>query len=458
MRGSMCVLIALFAGCTPATDDGATDGTTDDGNNNDTTFAEYDAMDGVECSNDEFCTLSGDITEDLHLIADIPWVLSGGVFIGTDDTSATLTIDPGATVYGESATDGMLVITRGSKIMAEGTADMPIVFTSSKAAGDRARGDWGGIIINGYASINSCGDAIDDCEALGEGGVGWYGGDDDADDSGVLRYLRVEFAGTLISPDNELNGIAFQGVGSGTEVDYIQVHMNADDGVEFFGGTVDVKHVLVTGAADDSLDWTDGWRGRAQYVALQQFDDAGDNGIEADNNGEANDASPRSNPQLRNLTLVGSPDSAFSDTGILLREGTGADIADAVVTSFNDNCFDIDHAETFANAWDSGDLSGGLVLENSILDCATNWADDDDDGTEFTIGEFVETLNTGNTLVDPMLADATNLTTPDFLPEAGSPALGNGLDMADAFFDAVDYIGAFGSDDWTAGWSSHELN
>jgi hypothetical protein len=174
----------------------------------------------------------------------------------------------------------MLVVRRSSQIIARGTAALPIIFSSSKLDGERARGDWGGLIINGRSTINSCAGGTGVCEAFGEGGTGFYGGDDEADNSGVLEYVRVEFAGTLISPDNELNGIAFQGVGSGTTVDHIQVHMNADDGVEFFGGTVNVKHVLVTGVGDDSMDWTDGWRGRAQHIVLQQYDDGGDQGID----------------------------------------------------------------------------------------------------------------------------------------------------------------------------------
>ena len=452
MRISIPSLLALAA-CAVAPD--ASDNTDEPHVDTDSVFGQYSAIEGVECTGDQFCTLSGDITDDLHLVADIPWVLSGGVFIGDEVRTATLSIDPGTTIYGESATDGMLVITRGSKIMAEGSAEAPIVFTSSKEPGTRSRGDWGGLILSGHATLNSCDDDhVGVCEALGEGGVGWYGGDDDADSSGVLRYVRVEFAGTLVSEDNELNGIAFQGVGSGTVVEYIQVHLNADDGVEFFGGVVDVKHLLVTGAADDSLDWTDGWRGRGQFITLQQYDDAGDNGIEADNNGERNDATPRSHPELRNLTIMGSPESAYSDVGILLREGTGADIADAVVAEFNDVCFDIDHAATFQNA-----TAGGMSVTNSIFDCASVWeADDDDAGASFTVGEFLETMNDDNTMEDPMIGSTTDSGAPDFLPTVGSPVLGAGLNVGDDFFEAVDYIGAFGEDDWTAGWSTREAN
>ena len=177
----------------------------------------------------EVVLLTGTITENMTLTKDNEYLLRGGVFVGDEVNETILTIEPGVTIYGESATKGMLTINRNSKIMAEGTREEPIVLTSDKPVGQRSRGDWGGLIINGNAPLNT-GE-----EAYGEGGTGYYGGNDPNDNSGVLRYVRVEFAGREISPDNELNGIAFQGVGSGTTVEYVQVHMNKDDGVEFFG-------------------------------------------------------------------------------------------------------------------------------------------------------------------------------------------------------------------------------
>ena len=160
----------------------------------------------MQCDGD-LCVLSGTITDNLTLTADKQYLLRGGVFIGDDESETILTIEPGVTVYGESSTDGMLVVRRHSKLNAIGTPEAPIVMTSSKAVGSRARGDWGGLIINGLAPINSCGDDAEvACEAYGEGGTGWYGGDNATDSSGHISYLRVEFAGTLVSPDNELNG------------------------------------------------------------------------------------------------------------------------------------------------------------------------------------------------------------------------------------------------------------
>ena len=377
----------------------------------------------LECD-DDVCVLSGVITEDLTLTADTAWLLRGGVFVGDDINPTTLTVEPGTIVYGESSTDGMLVVRRNSQILANGAADSPIVFTSSKAPGSRARGDWGGLILNGNAPINVCAGDGEACEAYGEGGTGWYGGDDPTDSSGTLSYVRVEFAGTLISPDNELNGIAFQAVGSGTTIDNIHVHMNADDGVEFFGGTAQATHVIVTGAGDDSLDWTDGWQGSAEYMVLQQYADAGDNGIEADNNGEDNSLEPRSNPSLSKLTIIGVADSETSDLGILLREGTAVSIDDAVVVDFNEGCLDVDHADTYAQ-FDAGQLQ----LSNVTLSCATAFYDDGDEDDNADTVQAVFDAGSGNEIATITLD--------------GFDSQGNG--------------GAVDGDDWTT-WTEYPEN
>ena len=395
---------------------------------------------------DNVCILSGTITEDITLSSDNVYLLRGGVFVGDDENETIITIEAGTTIYGESSTDGLLAIRRGSKIIAEGTAEAPIVFTSSKEAGSRARGDWGGLIINGRAPLNACGDEADLCEAFGEGGTGFYGGNDPEDNSGILKYVRVEFAGTLISPENELNGIAFQGVGSETEVDYIQVHMNADDGVEFFGGNVVVKHVLVTGAGDDSLDWTDGWQGGAQYVILHQSDDNGDNGIEADNNGESNDAEPRSNPSLANFTIIGSPDSEKSDLGILLREGTAAELINVAVLGFNDACLKVDNDATIAQLEE-----GNITITNSVLNCASNFAGDYDLETWFVSQE-------GNATGDAELTSAFDFASPDYVPVTMGEATAGDASLLHPLFDATSFIGAVDASDWTIGWTTREQN
>jgi hypothetical protein len=421
----------------------------------------------VECTA-TVCRVSAPIndpvTASFTMTADKQWLLEGGVFIGDDSAETVLTIEPGTTVYGETASKAFLTIRRGSRIEAAGTAEKPIVFTSSKSPGQRARGDWGGLVINGRAPVNGCETAP--CESEGEGGTGQYGGGDAADSSGTLRYVRVEFAGFPITEDNELNGVAFQGVGAGTEVDHLQVHMAKDDGVEFFGGTVNVKHVVLTGISDDNIDWTDGWTGKAQFVLVQQYEDAGDNGIEADNNGDNNDALPRSAPMLANLTIIGVPEAASSDLGVLLREGTAAHLHDSVVLGWNEACFDIDHSATFALAKDGEALSGELMVKNTILSCAKTFVADDEknDAGEaqpdpWSVEAFLFTLNSGNKTVDPDLTKPFDTAAPDARPKAGSPALTGAATPSDAFFTSVPYVGAFdATNDWTAGWITTSRN
>ncbi|MEC9465863.1 MAG: hypothetical protein VX834_08770 [Myxococcota bacterium] len=414
------------------------------------------------------------IVENVTLTADKQWILEGGVFVGNDADETVLTVEPGTTIYGETSSKAFLVITRGSKIEADGTKDAPIVLTSSKAAGERARGDWGGLVINGKATINGCDTAP--CEAAGEGGSGNYGGSDDSDSSGTLRYVRVEFAGHPITEDNELNGIAFQAVGSATTLEYIQVHMADDDGIEFFGGTAQFKYVLTTGIADDNLDWTDGWRGKGQFFIAQQYSDDGDNGIEADNNGDANAAMPRSNPNLSNLSLIGSPDSSKSDIGMLLREGTGASISNALVLGWNDACIDIDHTET----WDNGQPS----LSHSVVNCNKAFKQEDYDCEEgeddFPCPEGVEdgdpkepwvvadwfTNASGNTVVDwddaardAVLISAFSEESPNFAPKADGEAVAGADVPSDGFFSDVNFRGAVDpSNDWTQGWTTSSKN
>lgn len=459
-------LLALFA-CDEETDkDTETVDTVDD------TGEDSDTMTVAECGGDDVVILSGTILDDTTLDANCTYALRAGVFIGapTDEPtdcagvdSAVLTIPAGTTILGEAATNGMLVVNRCSQIVANGTADAPIVMTSSAAEGQRARGDWGGLIINGNAPTN-VGD-----QAFGEGGTGFYGGTNAADNSGVLNYVRVEFAGTLISPENELNGIALQGVGSGTEVDYVQIHQNADDGIEFFGGTASAKHVLVTGQGDDSFDWTDGWVGNAQWVVLQQHEGIGDNGIEADNNGDVNDATPRSNPTISNITVVGqgNADGANAgDIGMLIREGTGASIYNAIITGFDEadsgdptdndpldgGCIDIDQSATFTQA-----TQGNVFFSSVRVDCEVNFDEADDGSDPFDVSDFLLGPN-NNDVQEVDLSAARGAMQDEVNPDFGTDLVGGGT-PSDAFFDESSVIGGVDAgDDWTAGWTAYPVN
>ena len=394
--------------------------------------------------------LMGSITSDRLLTADKYYLLSGAVFV---QAGATLTIEPGTTIFGEGATNGTLIIAQGGKIMANGRADKPIVFTSDAEEGQRDRGQWGGLIINGRAPVNT------GATAEGEGNTGTYGGNDPGDNSGVLRYVRVEFAGIELSPDNELNGIAFQGVGSGTVVEYIQVHYNQDDGIEFFGGTVNAKYLYCSGIRDDSFDWTDGWTGKGQFWVAQQHGDDADNGFEADNKKDNTELIPRSNPTIYNVTLVGDPNGPESDTGLLLREGTAATLRNFIVIGFNKGGLNVDGSSTHNQA-ESGALSlqNTIFFNNKVEGVAGNFVTDSDGFDEAT---WATNPQFNNAQTDPMLMAPYSTSSPDFTPGAGSPAVNGTVPVAsppdDGFFDSVNFIGGVDpTNNWLKGWTTNE--
>lgn len=400
------------------------------------------------------CVLTGTYTTDLHLTADKPWLLRSAVIIGDDSANVTLTIDAGTKLYGESATGGFLVISRGAKIMAEGTASAPIVFSSDQLPGSRARGDWGGVAINGRAPINACTDGTTPCEAEGEGGTGKYGGDQAADNSGVMRYVRIEFGGTEISPDNEINGLGLQGVGTGTTLEYIQVHRNLDDGIEFWGGGVSVKHLVITAAGDDGIDWDLGWQGRIQHAVVQQASDAGNHGMETDNNEEDHLAQPTSAPIVSNLTLVGSAAIAEDNFGWVIRRGNSPQAHNVAITGFSLGCLAIRDQATF-DAFAAGTSS----ISHSALACTHPYEEDPEEsetGTEDAVFEG----DTSNHLLDDLgLSDPSNTSAPDFQPKSSSALLGAGQAPSDSFFDTANYIGAFdGTNNWMSGWTDFPAN
>jgi len=396
--------------------------------------------------------IRGTLTGNTTLSAANYYVLRGAVFVAA---GAMLTIPPGTVIVGETATIGTLVVAQGGRLIANGTAAQPIVFTSDQPIGGRGRADWGGIILNGRAPINLVGGV-----GLGEGDTGEYGGTDPNDSSGSLRYVRVEYAGVEFSPDNELNGIAFQGVGRGTTVDHVHVKFNKDDGVEFFGGTVDAKHLLLTANADDSLDWTFGWTGRVQYVVIQQRGDDADNGFEGDNNGDNNTLLPLSVPQIYNATVIGDPDTNEgneSDDGFELRAGTGGIIRNFVLMGFKENGIDISDSST-EGRWNDGSLqiSHGIVTETSSLAGAPF------DSTSRSLGvDKVPTIMQG---VDPGLADPYNVVSPNFRPTSTATLAGGQFTPAtppnDGFFEVTTFIGALSPDpaqDWTLGWTDYSF-
>jgi trimeric autotransporter adhesin len=428
--GARTALMALALVACTGTDD---TGTNDTDTSSDTDVATACIDEGGACK------LEGTYTEDLWLTADRPWLLRGAVQIGDDSSEVTLHIEAGTQIYGESASNSFLVITRGANIEADGTATAPIVFTSDQPEGQRARGDWGGIAINGYGLVNACADGSDPCEAEGEGGTGTYGGSDNTDSSGFLRYVVIQFGGTEISTDNEINGLGLQGCGSGTEIDHVQVHRNLDDGIEMWGGAPQLKHVLVTAPGDDGMDWDLGYQGKIQFALVEQAADLGNHGWETDTNEANHLATPASTPTISNVTLIGSEAIAEDNFGVVFRRGSSPKVSNLAVTGFSAGCLAIRDEATIA-AFVGGEAS----LDHTVLACDAPF-EDTDEAAIFEDGD-------DNAIVSDLMLDG-------YQPRNDSPLLDEGRAPNDPFFDEADYIGAFdGTTDWTAGWTTNAQN
>ena len=266
--------------------------------------------------------LQGSITSDLTLKSGNSYTLNGELLV---KEGATLNIEPGVKIVAQyDDRVDYILIEQGAKINAQGTASAPIVMTSSK----EEPGAWGGIHICGRAHTNAEGG-----KGSSEIGGAVYGGDNDADNSGVLKYVRVEYTGYAFDEEHEANGMTFYGVGNGTVVENCEAYHGSDDGFEFFGGSVNVKNMVVVNCSDDSFDWTEGWNGKGEnLVAFQESEGTlgydCDCLIEADNNENNYAATPVSHPVLRNLILVGN---GGSKQGIRLRRGTEVEITSAKV-------------------------------------------------------------------------------------------------------------------------------
>ncbi|ASS47705.1 MAG: hypothetical protein A3D31_17925 [Candidatus Fluviicola riflensis] len=261
-------------------------------------------------------TVSTDIT------ADVTWsgvvLLQNKVYV---KNNATLTIAAGTIIRGDGATQGSLIITKGAKIMAEGTSSNPIVFTSNQSVGNRAEGDWGGVVLLGKGINNQPG-GIANIEGIAPSTDTEFGGTDDDDNSGVMKYVRIEFAGIALQPNKEINGLTFGSVGNQTEIDYVQVSFSGDDSFEWFGGTVDCRHLIAYRGLDDDFDMDFGFRGRIQFGLIVRDPDlsdaAGDsNTFECDNDGTGSGAQPLTAPILSNITTVGP----LSDGSVVLPGG-----------------------------------------------------------------------------------------------------------------------------------------
>ncbi len=426
----------------------------------------------------EYVVLSGNIGTQV-LTADNKYLISGQVFVRDGET---LTIEPGTVILGEKRSKGTLVIDQGAKIMAEGTPNEPIVFTSNQAVGDRDRGDWGGLVILGKARVNIPNPAVEGIEPQVH-----YGGQDDNDNSGVLKYVRVEFAGIELTPNNETNGITLAGVGRGTTFENIQVSYGGDDGIEWFGGSANGKNLIVFATWDDCFDIDNGFSGNLQYGLSVRYpsyaDQSESNGFEWDTNGSNDPTDQPTTATVSNFTILGPAldGNSFSGNykyGLDLRRRVAANLFNSVIVGFptavrmNQNTVFPNYKENRAviannifyaksqktvsgnNDYSAEDILDYLIGQGNIVEA----------GTDFQTGTAYTALG-----VNPSLLFGSRLNNqypahPNFSVNNGQIA--SGADFShpifseanrSAHFDqSVNFLGAFGGDDWTQGWSNFD--
>ncbi|MBA3647703.1 MAG: T9SS type A sorting domain-containing protein [Chitinophagales bacterium] len=411
-------------------------------------------------------TVSGYITSNTTWTKSNVYFMKGFIYV---INGATLTIEPGTLIKGDKASKGSLVVTRGCKVIADGTPGEPIVFTSNGPQSFRTYGDWGGVVLLGKATINQPGG-----EALIEGGIedglgnGTYGGGatpDDNDNSGIIRYVRIEFPGIAFQPNSEINGLTCGGVGRGTILDHIQVSYSGDDSYEFFGGTVNAKHLIAFRGLDDDFDTDNGFGGKLQFLyGLRDpniADVSGSNGFESDNDATGSADIPITKATFSNVTIAGPRVTATTSINgsfkraAHLRRNTQQDIYNTILMAYPTGLM-IDGPAAEANA-----LADQLQVRNTIIaGCTANF--EVVAGSTFDISTWFGTPAYNNATyannTDLMLTDPFNLAGPNAMPLIGSPAL-TGADftntnLTDPFFEAVSYRGAFGDSDWTSGWTN----
>jgi len=380
-------------------------------------------------TNKEVVTISGNITTNTTWTSSKIYRLVGTVYV---KNNATLKIGAGTVITGViadgSTPSASLVITRGAKILANGTKTSPIVFTSAKAAGSRAAGDWGGVIILGKATNNRSG-GVGNIEGLAVNDDSQYGGNDDADNSGSLKFVRIEYSGYPLQANQEINGLTMGSVGSGTVIENIQVSYNQDDSFEWFGGTVNAKNLVSYKCLDDDFDTDNGYRGNVQFgLALRDpnlADISGSSSFESDNDASGSDATPRTAPIFSNITVVGplrgdvaaTVNSNHKRNG-RLRRNSSIKVLNSVLMDAKTALF-IDGAKAEANLQSGAIVVAGNVIAgyptNKLSDAAANRA-----AVLTTLGANNDTIPTSTAGI---LTTPYNFTAPDYRPATGSIAL-----------------------------------
>ncbi len=395
---------------------------------------------------------------------DTIYFLKGKVYV---TGGAELTIQPGTVIVGDTLNKGSLIITKGSKIHAVGTPSCPIVFTSSKAPGKRARGDWGGVILLGKSTINQPG-GVANIEGIAPGALSEYGGgtgtSDIHDNSGELNYVRIEFAGVALSLNNEINGLTFGGVGDGTLVDFVQVSYANDDSFEWFGGTVNCKHLIAFRGIDDDFDTDNGFSGKIQFgIGLRDplvADVSGSNGFESDNDASGSLNTPQTRAVFSNMTICAGSDSATNNLfrrSVHIRRNSHMFLYNSIVMGYPTGIL-IDGTTTEAS------VKADTIVEHNIVGCkyapkyvtATTGADSAAVVNLLLTGADNRFYadNTGIRLTSPF-----NLNNPNLRPATGSPALSgasfNETALNNAFFTPTTYVGALAkssAQNWAQLW------
>jgi hypothetical protein len=411
-------------------------------------------------------TINSNITSDTYWTADNEYLLDGMIFVTNE---ADLYIEAGTTVrgaFGQDLDASGLVITRDSRIFAEGSPSNPIIFTAEDDAGLTKDdvGEWGGLVILGRASTNNATEGTIEGvnEISSDPALVGYGGTDDMDDSGVLRYVSIRHTGINIgsSSGNEIQGLTMGGVGAGTTIEYVESFASGDDGYEWFGGTVNARYLVSAFNNDDAFDWDQGFRGKGQFwFAILDSDQTG-RAAEMDGAGGNETGTPYAYPVVSNVTYIGPGASSTpsGDSGQMLqfRDNTGALYTNSVFTDHPGQAVNVEDV-------DGTDIDSRGRLEADSLNISNSLFFDFGAGSSFadiSSAGFVETMLTGNSndITDPMLRgiSRTNDAGLDPRPEVGSPVYGMAESVDDSWFHYTNYVGAFDGSNWLAGWTALE--
>lgn len=412
---------------------------------------------GCDSTRKPLVELTGEIGQDAELTCDKDYLLRFTAYVAP---GATLSIEPGTTIRGDLETKGTLVVQPGARIRAIGTPERPIVFTSASEEGRQKPGDWGGLILLGEAPTNlkdaSGKSMMGRIEGITSGGE--YGGSNPEDSSGVLSFIRIEYSGTEIAPNNEINGLTLGGVGRGTVIDHVQVRHTGDDCFEFFGGTVDAKYLVCQAPGDDSFDWDYGYTGRLQFL-LGQADSSvsdGSNGFEGDNDPNSTKNTPVSHPLIYNATLCGKNRRMETQEhyGVLLRRGSEMRLRNAMFIGFGAG-LDVRDPGTKPNIAASifyQNLAHNLAYpENSQASRSDRLLSDDD--AAFDEKLYLENEGLRVSSFDPKIGNCFDERAPGFKPQHALYE-NAALPPRDGFFDVdAQYVGAFrdAQDSWDAG-------